>query len=121
MDNFYGNEKKAKKPCGKYTLLFVIAAVIYLTINVYLSARLVNIWGMEDSGKRVAELLVYILVELSIMGISLNLLSTVFALIGLILTATRREKGQKTLQLILFAVMTALPVITQVTLYIICG
>ncbi len=121
MENTVFNKKDAKKPCGKYTLLFVFAALIYLVTTIYLSVRLANVLGIENGGERAAALLVYLLIELSVLGTVFNVISTAFAVIGLVLTATRRNAGQKVLQLVLFSVMTALPILTEGVLFIVCA
>lgn len=120
MENLNIEKNSAKKPCGKYTLLAIFSAIIYLTVNVYLIARLVSITGLPNGGEKAASLLVYLLVELSILGSALNIVATALAVIGLVLTALRRQKGQKTLQLFVFSVLTALPILTEVILFLAC-
>ena len=115
-DNKLYRAEKVKKPCGRYTVLMIISAVIYLAINIYLIGRLSRTVNIEKSAERTAAIAVFLTIELILLGFTFNAVATIFGAIGLVLTLIRRNKGEKVAQIVLFALLTALPIVTEAVL-----
>ncbi len=105
--------KEKKCPVGLIVLLALVVLLLILT-NVYLISGTVN--ALDDDGIGLAAFFVFGVI---ILGFSGNLASFILALVGLILSIFKNKKINCKWQIITFSVLTALPVLSQVTFIII--
>ena len=111
-------EKKSTKICGKLTALKVLSLIFYIAIFVFLFWELIALINYPNSNDKGFAVIGYILLLL-IFGVPGNIISSVLAIVGLITTLARREKGTKKGQVIFFAIMSVLPLITEVLLIVV--
>ncbi len=97
-----------------FHFLKLISAIIYVAVTMYLILGLKN--ALNDDGLGIAAFLVFGVIILGSIG---NVLAITPALIGLIYTAIKYKVVPKKTQLVIFAVQTALPIITELLFIII--
>lgn len=97
----------------KLTALKIVSGILFLGITIRLTIGLVD----AISGLALAFYFAIIVVIFGTIG---NGLALIFALIGLIYTLAKREKGQSIGQVITFAILTALPIMSQLFFVLYC-
>lgn len=108
-------EKKLKK----LTILKIFSAIIFIGITIYLIIGLVD--ALNSSADKISlNIALYFTFIVIIFGTIGNALALIPAVIGLIYTAVKREKGQNLGQLITFAILTALPFFSQAFFMLFC-
>lgn len=109
-----------EKKIRKLTALKIISAIIFIGITIYLVVGLVD--ALNSSADKISlNVALYLTFVVIIFGTIGNVLALIPAVIGLIYTAIRMKKGQGLAQLITFIVLTALPILSELTFIIVCS
>ena len=111
------NAMRQKK--GELTLLKIFSAVIYAIIAVFLIYQLIGVVFGENTNLGLS-LAVYLIVILLYLGSIANAVPTILSVIGLIITAVKRKRGEYSLStLVYFIVFSILPYLTEGVLFLI--
>lgn len=111
------NAMRQKK--GELTLLKIFSAVIYAIIAVFLIYQLISVFFGENTNLGLS-LAVYLIVILLYLGSIANAVPTILSVIGLIITAVKRKRGEYSLStLVYFIVFSILPYLTEGVLFLI--
>lgn len=107
------------KKKGELTLLKIFTAVIYAIIAVFLIYQFASLFFNEQSNLGLS-IAVYLIVILLYLGSIANAVPTILSVIGLIITAIKRKKGEYSLSTLLyFIVFSILPYLTEGVLVLI--
>lgn len=107
------------KKKGELTLLKIFTAVIYAIIAVFLIYQLISVVFGENTNLGLS-LAVYLIVIVLYLGSIANAVPTILSVIGLIITAIKRKKGEYSLSTLLyFIVFSILPYLTEGVLFLI--
>lgn len=111
------NAMRQKK--GELTLLKIFSAVIYAIIAVFLIYQLIGVFFGENTNLGLS-LAVYLIVIVLYLGSIANAVPTILSVIGLIITAVKRKRGEYSLStLVYFIVFSILPYLTEGVLFLI--
>ena len=113
MDN---NQLMGQPKVKSFHVLKIVSAIIYLAVTLYLILGLKKALGSDDKGLALATYLVFSVIIFGSIG---NILAIIVALIGLVYTAMKFKVVKKRAQLVIFATLTILPVITELVFIII--
>lgn len=110
---------KEKKPCPKMKALKIILIILNVLLLTFLTIELAGILNSPDGNAKGLKIVAYLLVVLIIIGGGASIVLTAISLVGLVITAVRRTKGQNIGQLVFFIIFTILPAFIETTFYII--
>lgn len=111
------NAMRQKK--GELTLLKIFSAVTYAIIAVFLIYQLIGVVFGENTNLGLS-LAVYLIVIVLYLGSIANAVPTILSVIGLIITAVKRKRGEYSLStLVYFIVFSILPYLTEGVLFLI--
>ena len=114
MDNY--QQIKVRR-CGNYTALKIISGIVYALTTLFLLVTLITILNSNDQNIGLS-LAVFLIIHLTIFGSIGNGVASIISAIGLAITLAKRERGTKHGQIVCFAVLTALPIITEAMFYL---
>jgi hypothetical protein len=114
MENY---EQRKVSRCGNYTALKIISVIVYVLTTLFLLVTLITILNSNDQNIGLS-LAVFLIIHLTIFGSIGHVVASIISAIGLAITLAKRERKTKRGQIVCFAVLTALPVLTQALFYL---
>ncbi len=109
----------AKKKSGKYKVLWIITAILYALVTLFLAYTLYDTLVGADPDTKGLSLALWLTFIFIIFGTFGYIATMIPPIIGLILTIVRRPNGLRVGQLIYFIIFTLLPVISWFAFFII--
>ncbi len=109
----YQQERELKRYNISSIILMIISFALYCVMVGFITVLAVDYLTASVDDRAVIKF-IYIIFGLILMGFGFGGASVGIAITGIILTANRRDKGAKRWRLIIFIILSVLPIITEI-------